>query len=97
MRFSAFIAANLDSILKEWDAYAHTLLPGAKTMSEEDLRDHAREILLEIAKDMESRQKEDQRSAKSKRLTELPTEADSLPEHPTARRGRRRGSSSCSL
>jgi signal transduction histidine kinase len=77
MRFSAFIAANLDSILREWDDYARTLLPAAKSMSDEDLRDHAREILLAIAKDMERGQTEDQRTAKSRRLTELPAEADS--------------------
>ena len=46
-------------------------------MSDADLRDHAREILLAIAKDMESIQTEDQRSAKSKRLSELPAEANS--------------------
>ena len=66
MRFSAFITANLDAILSEWDDYARTLLPAAKSMSDEELRDHAREILLAIAKDMETSQTEDQRSAKSK-------------------------------
>jgi len=77
MKFSAFIAADLDAILVEWDAYARTLLPAAKSMSDEDLRDHAREILLAIARDMETSQTEDQRSAKSKRLTESSEEASS--------------------
>ncbi len=72
MRFSAFIETNLDAILQEWDAFAKTLLPAAATMSDLDLRDHAREILLAIAHDMETSQTEQQRSAKSKGVTREP-------------------------
>jgi signal transduction histidine kinase len=66
MRFSAFIESELDEIVTEWGAFARTMLPSAKTMSELALRNHGRDILLAIAKDMETSQSEDQRSAKSK-------------------------------
>ena len=66
MRFSAFIESEVDEIVAEWGAFARTMLPSAKTMSELALRNHGRDILLAIAKDMETSQSEDQRSAKSK-------------------------------
>jgi hypothetical protein len=66
MRFSAFIESELDEIVAEWGAFARTMLPSAKTMSELALRNHGRDILRAIAKDMETNQSEDQRSAKSK-------------------------------
>jgi signal transduction histidine kinase len=66
MRFSAFISGQLDEIVCEWGAFARTMLPSAKTMSELALRDHGRAILLAIAKDMETNQSEAERSTKSK-------------------------------
>ena len=77
MKFSAFIEANLDAILVEWDAFAETLLPASEGMSKDDLRDHSREMLLAIAKDMETGQTESERSAKSKRVNEPSGSADS--------------------
>ena len=68
MRFSAFIEQNLDAITAEWEAFARTLLPTAKSMSDLALRDHSREILLAIVKDMETSQTEDERSSKSKQM-----------------------------
>ena len=69
MRFSTFIEANLFPILAEWDAFAKTILPAAAKMSDSELRDHAREVLLAIAQDMETAQSEEERSSKSKRMT----------------------------
>ncbi|MGZ3247862.1 MAG: sensor histidine kinase [Croceibacterium sp.] len=66
MRFSAFIESELDEIVAEWGAFARTMLPSAKTMTDLALRNHGRDILLAIAKDMETRQSEHERSAKSK-------------------------------
>ncbi|MDQ6629701.1 MAG: sensor histidine kinase [Pseudomonadota bacterium] len=66
MRFSSFIIDNLDAIVEEWEAFARTLLPSAKSMSVLALRDHSREILTAIAKDMETAQTEAERTAKSK-------------------------------
>jgi hypothetical protein len=56
MRFSAFIESELGEIVAEWGAFARTMLPSAKTMSELALRNHGRDILLAIAKDMETNQ-----------------------------------------
>jgi hypothetical protein len=68
MKFSTFIKGNLDPIIAEWETFARTLLPAAKTMSDLALRDHARDILLAIAKDMETTQTENERSDKSKHM-----------------------------
>lgn len=68
MRFSSFIRDNLPAIIAEWDAFARTLLPAARTMSKVALRDHSREILLAICDNMDRRQTEAQRSAKSMQM-----------------------------
>ena len=56
MKFSAFIQTNLDTIVQEWEAYARALLPSSHPLSELALRDHVREMLSVIARDMESGQ-----------------------------------------
>jgi hypothetical protein len=85
VKFSSFIKSNLDAILEEWDAFARTLLPAARVMTDQELRDHAREILLAIAKDMEISQSEDQRSAKSKRISGAPGAVSAGASHGGAR------------
>ncbi len=65
MRFSAFIHDNLNVILEEWDAFARTLLPAGRAISNEELRDHCRAILQAITDDMDREQSEGERSAKS--------------------------------
>jgi signal transduction histidine kinase len=68
MRFSDFIRGNLDEIVSEWETFARTLLPAAKSMSDLALRDHSRDILIAIAKDMDTSQTNDERAMKSTRL-----------------------------
>jgi signal transduction histidine kinase len=68
MKFSTFIQGNLHQIVAEWETFARTLLPAAKTMSDLALRDHSRDILLAIAKDMETSQSKNERSDKSKHM-----------------------------
>jgi signal transduction histidine kinase len=68
MRLSQFIRDNIEPILAEWETFARTMIPPAETMSVVELRDHAREILLAIADEMESSQSEAEREAKSKGL-----------------------------
>lgn len=68
MRLSQFIKENVEPILVEWETFARTMIPPAETMSVIELRDHAHEILLAIAEEMESSQSEDEREAKSKGL-----------------------------
>lgn len=61
-----FINRNLDSILTEWEAFALTLQPAAETMTELALRNHAREILQAMARDIGAAQTDAQQSDKSK-------------------------------
>ena len=69
MKFSVFIERNLDAIVAEWETFARTLLPVADTMSALALRNHCREILLAVAKDMEIRETDEERATKSKGQT----------------------------
>ncbi|MEJ8852233.1 sensor histidine kinase [Variovorax rhizosphaerae] len=75
MRLSQFIQANLEKIMEDWEAFARTMIPPAETMSVIELRDHAHDILLDIAIEMESDQSEDQREAKGKGLAAQSTKA----------------------
>ena len=68
MRLSQFIKDNLEPILVEWEAFARTMIPPAETMSVDELRDHAKEILIAIADGMDTTQSEPEREAKSKGL-----------------------------
>jgi signal transduction histidine kinase len=65
MRLSAFLAANLEPVLAEWETFARSTIPATGTMTTLAIRDHAREILLAIVADMESAQTETQRLLKS--------------------------------
>ncbi|KPP99463.1 diguanylate cyclase [Marinobacter sp. HL-58] len=55
MRLSDFIRADIEPILQEWDTFAKTLFH-AREMDKTGRRDHAREMLLAIADDIESTQ-----------------------------------------
>ena len=68
MTLSSFITSNMEAIVKEWQAFATTLEPAASTMSNLALRDHAKAILLAIAKDLETSQTPWAQSEKSKGL-----------------------------
>jgi signal transduction histidine kinase len=74
MRLAAFIAANLEAIVDECEAFARTLLPAASGMDREALRDHAAQMLVAIATDMRVPQSALEQEAKSKGLS--PTEDD---------------------
>ena len=65
MKLAKFIQDNLEIILQEWEAFARTLLPAAASMSTSALRDHARQILLAVAADMQTDQTMGEQKAKS--------------------------------
>lgn len=65
MRLPDFILSNIESILKDWEAFARSIAPAAK-MNDLALRDHAEDILKATADDMKSAQSAAERSAKSK-------------------------------
>ena len=60
LQLCAFIKENIEQIVAEWEAFARTLLPAAATMTPLALRDHAREILQAIAKEIASERSEAQ-------------------------------------
>ncbi len=69
MRLEKFITQNLEEILVRWEDFAASLVPAAANMSGFHLRDHAREILETIVKDISSPQTEHEQVIKSKGLT----------------------------
>lgn len=70
MTLSQFITDNMEAIVAEWQAFATTMEPAASTMSALALRDHAKPILLAIARDLQSDQTPAEQKEKSKGLSE---------------------------
>lgn len=69
MRLPDFILANVEPILVEWEAFAGQIWPGPLKSAGVDpsrLRDHAKDILHAIVRDMTSAQTSEQQSDKSK-------------------------------
>ena len=64
-RLADFIRAEMEPILLDWEEFAKTILH-ARFMGKTGLRDHARDMLLEIADDLDSYQSAAEQSAKSK-------------------------------
>jgi signal transduction histidine kinase len=56
MRLADFILRDMESILVEWEAFASTLFPAAASMTPLTLRDHAKQILEAVAKDLSTPQ-----------------------------------------
>lgn len=68
MKLSEFITERLDNIIAEWESFAKTLLPAAEDMSQSELRDHSRQILLAVAEDIETGQTPAEQQLKSRGL-----------------------------
>ena len=68
MRLSKFIQDNHEEITREWVGFASTLLPWARGMNEQGLRDHAAELLTALVSDMEAPQTRLQQEEKSQGL-----------------------------
>ena len=56
----------MDGILAQWDAFAGSQLPAAAHMTPSALRDHAKQILLAVAKDLATPQTDEEQAEKSK-------------------------------
>lgn len=65
MQLSDFIRSETGSILRDWDAFAESSA-AAPGMSKVELRDHAKEMLLAIADDIDTAQSAPEQAAKSK-------------------------------
>jgi signal transduction histidine kinase len=71
MRLASFITENLEEILMEWESFAASLLVGGQTMTSLALRDHASQILLAIAEDIETSQTDLEQAYKSKGYVQI--------------------------
>jgi signal transduction histidine kinase len=65
MSLSAFISSHHEEIIREFAAFARTLMPPGADMSEEQLRDHAEEILTAVVHDMSIAQTSTEQALKS--------------------------------
>jgi signal transduction histidine kinase len=65
MNLSRFITENMESILVEWEAFARMNVPDAADMSALALRNHAKQMLQDIAVDIETPQTVQQQRTKS--------------------------------
>lgn len=77
MKLSGFISTHIEEILSEWDAFARTLYPAATGMTSLALRDHARQILQELTRDIETSQNAQEQIAKSQGLAPDTSEEES--------------------
>ena len=66
MRLARFIIENLEELLVEWEAFALSLLSQGQEMTSLALRDHATQIQIAIAEDIESNQTDLEQAYKSK-------------------------------
>jgi signal transduction histidine kinase len=68
MRLAEFILHDMEAILREWDAFAAAHIPAAARMTPEAVRDHAKQILTAVAKDLSTPQTKRAQADKSKGL-----------------------------
>lgn len=65
MRLGPFILRDMEHILSQWEAFAANHVPAAASMTPLQLRDHAREILEAVVKDLSTLQSREAQAAKS--------------------------------
>ncbi|MEC5409981.1 HAMP domain-containing sensor histidine kinase [Paraburkholderia sp. MPAMCS5] len=75
MRLADFIEHQREPVLVQWEAFAATLLPAAARMEPLELRDHAEQILLAIAKDLRTSQTREAQREKSLGRAPAPIDA----------------------
>jgi signal transduction histidine kinase len=84
-RLGSFIQNNMEQILQAWEDFARTIEPPALTMDDTELRDHARQMLVAFAADLETAQTEPERAAKSKGLGKRGADDTAAETHAEAR------------
>jgi len=85
LRLADFIRTNIEAILQAWEDFARTVEPPALTMDDVALRDHARQMLLAVADDLDQPQSEGERVAKSQGLGDRDHEDTASEIHAEAR------------
>jgi signal transduction histidine kinase len=71
VRLAQFITENLEELLVQWEDFAQSLLAPGHEMTRLALRDHATQILLAVAEDIESNQTELEQAYKSKGFVQI--------------------------
>ena len=66
MKLSLFIQDHIEEILKEWDKFARTQFPAGSQATPSAVRDHAREILMELTQEIEEDQTDQAQAEKSR-------------------------------
>ena len=61
---SAFIQRSHSEIIDEFSAFARTLMPPDSPMSEAEMRDHCKNLLIAIAEDLDEEQTSHEQSEK---------------------------------
>lgn len=84
-RLSEFIRSNIPPLLQAWEEFARTIDPPALTMSDKELSDHAQQMLLTFARDLDTPQSEHERAAKAKGLGERHSQDSAAEAHAEAR------------
>lgn len=79
MRLSAFIRTNIETLLLAWDKFALSI-ESADKLDNLGRRDHAREMLMAIAADLDKPQTEDEQIARSKGQAPIDPDADTAAE-----------------
>ena len=72
MNIAQFISQNMERILVEWEAFAATFGAAADKLSSEELRDHAKQILEFVARDIQTAESDQERQSKSHGLGSRP-------------------------
>lgn len=68
MKLSEFITSNIEPILKEWESFAKTIPIKGHSLNKSKLRDHAKDMLLRIVRDLDTPQSKLEQVKKSKGL-----------------------------
>ncbi len=76
----SFILENMDEIVAEWESFARTVSPASATMDSSALRDHVKQMLQAIAKDIETHQTGAEQEEKSKGAVPSAGTADTAAE-----------------
>jgi signal transduction histidine kinase len=66
VNLSEFIERNVDAIVGEWAQFAQQNLPPARDLSPDELCDHAKQLLMDIADDMDTFQSPEDQHLKSR-------------------------------
>ena len=85
MNLSSFIIGNMEEILIEWEAFAKQVQPESGDMSSAELRDHGKQILEEISREVDCEETDKEKCDKSKGLKPDTNQDSAASEHGTVR------------